>query len=145
MKATSPAGETYRINRRWWPWRWKQRVSDGPWDLDVIGGALDGADDLASGLLLLVLGVVACFVLPILFLFLVTGIEWVLLLVVLPVAVTARMLFGEHWMVSVKNAGSVQEFDGGSWRESAALIQQIAAQIASGDVPAGFDQTPIEA
>lgn len=117
-------------------------MSAEPWNIDPFS-AMEAASDLASFLGLLAVGIVAIFLFPILFLLLITGVEWLVLLVLLPIALVGRLLFGKHWMVSVKHQDCVREFDGGSWRESAALIQQLAAQITAGDLADGLDPDPV--
>jgi hypothetical protein len=133
MKATDPSGATYTVRRRWWPWRWKERsIGEGSF-FDVFPD-FGGVDDIAGAILALVLGLVAAIVLPVVLALLITGIEWILLLILLPVAVAGRVIFGKHWTIEVRRGDTLWEIDGGTWSESQANLQQIAAQIESGQV-----------
>jgi hypothetical protein len=68
---------------------------------------------------------------------LLTGIELVLLLAILPFAVGARVVFGRHWTVEVRRGFTpVHEERAGSWTASGVRIQEIAKQIQTGCVPA---------
>jgi hypothetical protein len=110
-------------------------MSARPWDLTQ--AAFDFGGDSIAGFLIGIVALVAlCFVLPIVFLLLITGVEWLVLLVLLPVALLGRLLFGKHWTIEVRHDGSLWEIDGGTWRESQAKFRQIAAQIQGGEAPA---------
>ena len=56
-------------------------------------------------------------------------IQAILLPVLLPIAVTSRTIFGRPWMVQVRWADMATEIAGGSWSESATLIQSLARQV----------------
>ncbi|BBH16621.1 hypothetical protein Back2_09080 [Nocardioides baekrokdamisoli] len=134
MKATEPGGGTYTLRRRWWPWRWKQRnIGDGTF-FDTFPD-FGGVDDIAGALLVLVLGLVAAILLPVILVLLITGIEWILLLMLMPIAVAGRVVLGKHWTIEVRHQDQLWEIDGGTWRESQATLQQIATQIESGNSP----------
>lgn len=137
VKATDPEGVTYRVQRRWLPWRWRKRVSGRP--LDFIS-PLDGVD-LVDGVAGLVMSIVAAIVfivvVPILVLALLTGVEFLLLLLILPLAVIAR-LFGQHWHVEVRRGLHVlHEVDGGDWGRSRVVIADLAEQIRLGQLQQG--------
>ncbi|MFL6155602.1 MAG: hypothetical protein ACJ72D_05920 [Marmoricola sp.] len=56
------------------------------------------------------------------------------LLVVFPFAILARVFFGRHWFVEVRDSKGAfaYEVDGGSYRTSAERIQQVADHITRG-------------
>ena len=137
MKVSDPSGATYRVSRRGLPWRWRKRVSGKPWDIDPFSG-LDVVDGFAGLIASIVLVIVMIVVLPIVVLVLLTGIEFLLLLVVLPVAVIARLIFGKHWRVEVREGWNVRyEVDGGSWSQSRAVIDDLAQRISLGQLEQG--------
>lgn len=133
MKATAPDGVTYTVRRRWWPWRWKERHFTDSWDPGFVD--IGASSDLAGAVLGIVLGLVLMALAPIILFLLVTGIEWILLLVLLPVAVATRVVFGRHWTIEVVRDGALWEIDGGSWRESQGMLEQITDQIERGQTP----------
>jgi hypothetical protein len=131
VKVTDPDGNTWRVSRRWVPWRRRLKgVLDSAPDLPSLG------DDPVSGVIGIVLLVV---MIPFLLLFLVAGLELLLLLAVLPFAVLGRMAIGRHWHVEVRRGFSfVFEVDAGSWRASSARIEQLAGDLQQGrlEIPA---------
>lgn len=134
MKVTDPNGITWRVSRRWVPWRrrLKGALSNAP-DFPALG------DDPLSAVIGIVLLVLA---LPFLVLALVGGLELLVLLLVYPFALLARVLFGRHWRVEMRRGFSfVHEVDGGSWRQSAAVIRELADQLRRGDGPAASSRT----
>ncbi|WGL51716.1 hypothetical protein P5P86_17375 [Nocardioides sp. BP30] len=136
MRATDPAGVTYRVRRRWLPWRWRRRFSARPWDPDPLAG-IDLADSV-TGAILGALGAIAvAIVLPILILTLITGAEFLLLLLVLPIALGAR-LFGRHWQVEVRRGWRLlYEVDGGDWNRSRRVIADLVERIRLGRLEQG--------
>lgn len=125
MKVTDPSGNTWRVSRRWVPWRRRLK------------GALDAAPDLPSlgdDPISMIVGVVFLVIaIPFLVLALVAGLELLLLLLVFPFAVLGRMVFGRHWHVEVRRGFAVEhEVDAGDWRSSAAMIQGLAEQLRQG-------------
>jgi hypothetical protein len=94
VKVEDPAGETWRIKRRWLPWRRKVRdVPDAPVD-----GLFVGGDDPLSAILAVVVGVL---LLPVIIVFAVMLAEFLLLLLLLPLWLTVRALFGGTWPIEV--------------------------------------------
>jgi hypothetical protein len=125
VKVTDPEGNTWRVSRRWVPWRRRLK------------GALDSAPDMPSfgdDPISFVLGVIFLIIMiPFLILFVVAGLELLLLLLVLPFAVLGRMLFGRHWKVEVRRGFTVEhEVDAGDWRSSATVIQDLADLLRQG-------------
>lgn len=98
MKIVTPAGETYRVHRRVLPWR--RRIREKPdWDLASSFDVPDVDHLGVVGAILLVIGIIIA--LPIIVLaFLVVG-ELLLLLLLLPLFVLARVAFRKPWIVEV--------------------------------------------
>ena len=106
--------------------------------VDPAFSGLDVVDGFAGLIASIVLVIVMIVVLPIVVLVLLTGIEFLLLLVVLPVAVIARLIFGRHWQVEVREGWKVRyEVDGGSWSQSRAVIDDLAQRISLGQLEQG--------
>lgn len=129
MKVRSPDGRTWRVSRRWVPWRRRLK------------GSLDGAPDLPSGLgddpISAIIAVVFLVILlPFLLVVLVAGLELLLLLVVMPVAVLLRVVLGRHWHVEVRDGWTpYHEEEAGDWQASGIRIHELAARLERGDVP----------
>ena len=136
MKVRTPGGQVYRITRRWVPWQRKSRRLSLD-ALEIPLGAPSGDDPIS--MILMVLWLVIA--LPILFVvvavMLVTGIELLLLLAILPFAIGARIVFGRHWTVEVRRSfHPIHEERAGDWRASGVRIRELAKQIKAGRVPA---------
>lgn len=130
MKVRDHTGQTWRVTRRWVPWRRKMRsVLDAAPDLPI---ARLGDDPISMviGLLLLVL------MIPFLILLLIAGLELLLLLLVLPFAILGRMIFGRHWHVEARKGFQPWfEVSAGPWGQTRTRIHDIAAAIERGDLP----------
>ena len=136
MRTTDPEGVSYRVRRRWLPWRWRKRVSGRPLEVDVLDG-LDVVDGFAGLVLSIVAAIAFVVVVPIVVLVLLTGVEFLLLLLVLPLAVIAR-LFGKHWQVQVRRGRTLlYEVDGGDWAQSRLVIADLAERIRLGQLEQG--------
>ena len=98
MKIVTPTGETYRVHRRVLPWRRKIREKPD-WDLlDALD--VPDVDHLGVlGAILLVIGIIVA--LPIIVLALMVVGEVLLLLLLLPLFVLARVAFKKPWIVEV--------------------------------------------
>lgn len=85
----------------------------------------------------LVIGLVLLIVmLPFLVLFLIAGLELLVLLLVLPFAIAGRIMFGRHWTVEVRRSFTPYwEGQAGSWGQSGTRIREIAAAIERGQLP----------
>jgi hypothetical protein len=132
VKVTGPDGATYSIYRRWLPWRWRRRISARPWD--SVGLGLDaGPEDLGGMALALILTVVVALVAPILLLVLLSGIEFLLLLIVLPLSVLGRLVFRQHWHVEVRRQRHlICDIDSGDWATSRTVIADLAERLRLG-------------
>ncbi|WP_068266353.1 hypothetical protein [Janibacter limosus] len=130
MKVVDPQGRTWRVSRRWMPWRRKTRF--GSWgDGPVFSGSL-GDDPISAiiGIVLLILFI------PVLVLGLVVALEMLLLLLVLPFAIVGRMLLGRHWRVEVRERWTFAwEAEVGDWSDSGRAIDTIARGLRQGMPP----------
>ncbi|MFD7074706.1 hypothetical protein ACFV9G_10870 [Nocardioides sp. NPDC059952] len=136
MKVRTPGGQAHRVTRRWVPWQRKSRRLS----LDGLEVPIDapGGDDPISAILMVLWLVIA---LPIIGLavvvMLLTSIELILLLAILPFAIGARVVFGRHWTVEVRRGFTpIHEERAGSWTASGVRIKELAREIESGNVPA---------
>jgi hypothetical protein len=87
MKVQTPKGETYRIHRRWLPWRRRARADAMGW-LSTDGSAVSVGDDPLSFFFAAILVIPMVLVLAFF-----VG-EFLLLLLLLPFFVLARSIFG---------------------------------------------------
>lgn len=134
MKVTDPAGEEFRVRRRWLPWRWRKRISGKPWDIDPLSG-LDLVDGFGAVIASIALLIALVFLVPVVLLVLLTGVEFLLLLLVLPVALIGRLVLGKHWQVEVRQGWKLRyEVDGGDWSQSRVVIDDLANRIALGQL-----------
>lgn len=132
MKVKDPAGQTWRVTRRWVPWR--RRLKD--LDYSDIGPSLPdlgGMDDPIS----IVIGVVVVVLcLPIIVLGIIAASEFFLLLALLPFAVLARALFGKKWTVEARRGFEiVWDAPAGDWQASSLRIHEVADAIRRGEAP----------
>lgn len=139
MKVTDPQGQTWRVTRRWVPWRRRGGDPDVP-DTGGDGAGSDGggssgldADDL--GIVLLVL--LAVIILPFLLFAVFALLELLLLVLLLPFAVAGRVFFGRHWHVELRRGFTPWwEVEAGDWRASALKIHEVADDVRRGEIPA---------
>lgn len=129
MKVRDPQGRTWRVTRRWVPWRRRLRAPDtGP--LDWATGLGDDPISAVIGIVLLVLA------LPFIILGLVVAFELVLLLLLIPFAALARVAFGAHWTIEARRGFTAWwEAPSGTWRESGERIRAVARAIEEGQLP----------
>lgn len=126
MKVTDPAGRTWRVSRRWLPWRRRSKLDMG-YDVPSIGGLGDDPISMIIGLVLLVL------VIPILILAIIVTLELLLLLLLLPFVILGRVVFGREWRVEVREGWTpVWDAPAGSWSESGRAITGVADGLRRG-------------
>jgi len=137
-----PSGQTWRVHRRWLPWNpraHKQKFEPG----DVFGAVFDGVDEPAGLLIAIPVGILLALLAPILGLVLLTGVEFILLAVVLPFAVVGRMFFGKRWWIQVRRGRSLEREEMvGTWAESGHRVRTTAKAIS---VQAPAEAAPSEA
>jgi hypothetical protein len=132
VKVVDPAGETWRVKRRWLPWR--RRVRDVP-DVPVDGWSI-GGDDLLSAVVLVIVGVV---LLPLIIVFAVMLAELLLLLLLLPVWLAVRALFGGAWPIEVWRGKALLGTESvKGWGPSRVRMHDIAEAIRLGRRDTGF-------
>ncbi|GGF39699.1 hypothetical protein GCM10011519_11700 [Marmoricola endophyticus] len=129
MRVTDPDGQTWRVGRRWTPWHWRLRKVDPDAGFD----AFDLGDDLVSGI---VLGLILLVVAPVLVVTVIAGLEFLLLLLLVPFIVLGRIAFGKQWIVSVRRGWTPWwEVASGDWRASGERALGVADAIARGEPP----------
>lgn len=138
MKVVDPQGRTWRVSRRWMPWRRKSSVGD--W------GDVPGADGIGDDPISMIIGVLLIVLLiPFVILAVLVALEMLLLLALLPFAILARMLLGRHWRVEVREGWDFRwEVEAGGWSESGRRIEQVATDLRHGAPPwrAGHRRAP---
>lgn len=123
MKVRDPEGQTWRVTRRWVPWRRHARSIDTSWSF----GDIDVDDSLLIGIALF-------FLAPIILLTLLVAGEFLLLLLLLPAAVLARTLFGKEWTVEARRGYRVWwDAPAGDWKASGQRIRDVAEAIRRGE------------
>lgn len=130
VKVEDPSGQTWRVSRRWVPWRRRVKgdVESFP---DVMPDGL-GDDPVSAVIAAIALVLIAPFVV----LVVVVGAEFLLLLLLLPFAVLGRVLLGRHWAVEVRRGWKPWwEVRAGDWQDSASRIHDVAAAIRRGELP----------
>lgn len=133
MKVQTPKGETYRIRRRWLPWR---RHDTKALDWLPPGSAVSGLDDNPISF---VLGAIV--LIPILVVLAVVVGELLLLLLLLPFFVLARSIFGTPWVIEVTHRREVvhaEEVKG--WGASQQRINDLVTATGRGELPPGVEQ-----
>ena len=133
MKVHDPSGRPWHVHRRWLPWNPRLREVEP----DIGGGFdfLDGVDDIGGAVVAIALGILFALLAPVILLLLITGVELVLLLAVLPFALAGRVLFGRRWWVQVRRGRHlVREEMVGDWQASGLRIHDLADLIRRGDV-----------
>lgn len=128
MKVKDPTGQTWRVSRRWVPWRRRLKGAlEAMPDTPTLG---DDPISLVFGGILLIL------MLPFLLLILVAGLEFLLLLLVLPFAILGRVLFGQHWTIEARRGWHpCWEGSAGDWTEGRQAIRDVATAIERGHLP----------
>lgn len=131
VKVKAPNGQTWRVSRRWVPWR--RRLKGASEYLP--GPNLPSGDDPISMVITVIMLVLF---LPILLVVLLSGIELLLVLLVLPFAVLGRVLFGQEWTIEARHGWIPWwEAKAGDWRASGQAIRDVATAIEKGVLPPG--------
>lgn len=136
MKVQDPSGQTWRVTRRWVPWRRRLKDVDlgSGWGGPDLSGLGDDPISAVIGIALLVLA------LPFLLLGLLAGAEFLLLLLLLPVAVLARAVLGQKWTVEARRGFAiVWDAPAGDWQASGLRIHEVADAIRRGEIPGPSD------
>jgi hypothetical protein len=125
VKVKAADGSTWRVRRRWLPWRRRVRdVPDAPLDVGTLG------DDPIS-MILLVIGLVL--LLPALIVLIVLVGELLLLLLLLPLVTIARGLFGMPWTIEVRHERRLQYTERiRGWSATSRRVDDIATALRLG-------------
>jgi len=155
VKVTDPSGQTWRVSRRWVPWRPRFRDVDPSNVLDFgnggggSGGGDGGGFDIDLGEALVIIAVVIAailfliFVAPVMLAVLFALAEWLIVLAVIPIAVLGRVLFGRQWHVEVRRGWRAwYEVKSGDWTASTMKIHELADAVRRGDIPARTIDAP---
>lgn len=127
MKVTDPQGRTWRVSRRWLPWRRRTRLPDMP-DLPV--RSFGDGDDVISTAIVMVIA------LPTLVMTAVALAEIALLVLLLPVLALGRVVLGRHWIVEVTSElRPVWEAEVGTWPQASRSIASMASGLEQGIYP----------
>ncbi|MDH2413687.1 hypothetical protein [Nocardioides sp. CER19] len=136
MKVHDPSGQVWRVHRRWLPWNPRIRDVESMPDGSSFD-FFDGVDDLGGAVAALAIGLVVLVLLPIVALLMITGVELVLVLAVLPFAVAGRMVFGRKWWVQVRRGWRLaREEMVGDWQASGLRVHDLVDRIRRGEVDA---------
>lgn len=127
MKITTPGGDTVRVRRRVLPWRPRVREID---TVDVPSWSLPDLDGELPVVAVILLGIAVVLLLPAIVIGLVVLGEALLLLLLLPVFVLARVAFGKPWIVEVVTGRKVVHAEPVvGWRAAGRRIEALAAEI----------------
>ena len=96
-----------------------------------------GLGGLGDDPISLIIGAIALVILvPFIVLALVAGVELLLLLLVLPIALLGRVVFGRQWTVEVRRGWRpYAERLAGDWQQSGLQIHATADEIRRGELP----------
>jgi hypothetical protein len=134
VKIVTPAGETFRVHRRVLPWR--RKIREKPeWDfLDALD--VPDVDHLGVlGAILLVIGIVIA--LPVVILALLVVGEVLLLLLLLPLFVLARVALKKPWIVEVTRRRKVVHAEAVvGWGAAGKRVRALAGELRSAARPA---------
>ena len=131
MKVVAHDGTTWRVRRRWLPWRRRVRdLPDLPFDIGSVGDDPISMILLAIGLILLLPALVV--------LILLVG-ELLLLLALLPLVLLGRGLFGLPWVIEIRRGRRLYATERvRGWSEAGRRIDEIATALRLGHpVPEG--------
>ncbi len=130
MKVEDPTGQTWRITRRWVPWRRRLKGTLG--DMPNLLPSGLGNDPVSAVIFLICLVIM----LPFLVLALIAGVELLLVLLLLPFALLGRAVFGRHWTVEARRGFRIWwETPAGDWQASLLKIHDVADEIRIGNLP----------
>jgi hypothetical protein len=123
-----PSGQTWRVTRRWVPWR---RRLKGVLSHMPTGPGL--GDDPVSA----VIGIIFLIVMiPFLLLAVVAALELLLLLLVIAFALLARAPFAQHWTVEARRGFRIwYDEAAGDWQASGVRIHALADDLRRDEIP----------
>lgn len=129
MQIADPSGETWRVKRRWLPWRWRRRDPDNLSDVAVP----DIGDDLVIGLVLLVGFLLLLIFLPIVLVLVIAVAELFLLLFLLPAFLLLRAFKVGRWPVEVWYSNELEHTEAvRGWGASKQRMIELADDVRFG-------------
>lgn len=115
---------------------WRRRVRNTTERLPDLPDGGIGDDPVSMVVALLLLAVL----LPFLLLMLVAGVEMLLMVLAMPLAVAWRMLFAKDWVIEVRCGWTPHAaVRAGDWQGSRLRMQELAQSIERGQAPAALD------
>lgn len=141
MLVLTPDGMAVKVERRWMPWRLRKRDWGNPFGNPF--GLIEAADDLAGSALGLVLGIVLfVFGGVILSVTLLAGEGLLLLLLLVPLFLAARMFWVLPWIIEASNGITVLgQIKVRGWRDSEERLREIATTYEQGSDPFASEKT----
>lgn len=139
MKVVDPSGESWRVKRRWLPWRWRKRNPD---DFPDVTPSLD-VDDLLIGLAILVVMLVLAIFVPIVFVLAIAVAELFLLFLLLPLFVVLRAGRVARWPIEAWHGDQLVHAEAvRGWSNSKARMYELDDDIRLGRLcPASLPDT----
>ncbi|HEU0241402.1 MAG TPA: hypothetical protein VFR11_19400 [Micromonosporaceae bacterium] len=150
-----PDGTRWWVGRRMLPWRPRRRMH--AWR--PLASALDGLDDTGSdgAGLVFVAVIVAVVLLPVIVVLAAFVFEWLLVLLVLPLAMALRAWAGRPWHVVARQRGVATQRHAGrlidaphrfardvrGWRASTRLIEAVRTEIRETGAPQSLGAEPL--
>jgi hypothetical protein len=130
VKVHDPFGQTWRITRRWVPWRRRRKAElRTPTDL-----APSGLGEVPAGAIVFLVCLVIA--IPLLVLAAIAGVQLLLLVLLAPFALLGRAAFGRNWIVEARKGYAIWwETPAGDWQASMIKIHEIADEIRIGVLP----------
>jgi hypothetical protein len=127
MKIAAQGGDTFRVHRRWLPWQPRTRdlnpADASPWDIPDLDGEL-------PVLAVVLVAVAVVILLPVILIGLLMLGEVLVLLLLLPVFVLARVAFGKPWIVEVVEGRRIVYAEPVvGWRAAGNRMRELAAEI----------------
>jgi len=130
VKVEDPTGQTWRVTRRWVPWRrrWKSELRT-PTDL-----APSGLGEVPAGAIVFLVCLVIA--IPLLVLSLIAGAQLLLVVLLVPLALLGRAMFGRNWTIEARKGYAIWwETPAGDWQASMIKIHEVADEIRIGALP----------
>ncbi len=132
MKVTDPTGDTWRVRRRWLPWRPRRRRIDAS---DASADLAGSADDLVIAAVVFVVLIVVAVFAPWILVGAFLAVEVLVVVLLLPLFVLLRGLRIARWPVAVRRGRTlVWEESVRGWRGSRERVHAIAEAIVGGRV-----------
>jgi len=127
VKVRDPFGQTWRVSRRWVPWRRRLKGA-----IELMPDLPTGDDPISMVILVIMLVLFA----PVIVVVLLSGVELLLVLLVVPFAALGRVIFGQQWTIEARRGWRPWwEAKAGTWGQSGQAIRDVATAIERGTLP----------